>query len=110
MQPYTEKMDNVTEIINEFGVLVYILHLRCFTDWIVDTNARYNASISLICTVSLKIVILVGIFLANMTLQTILNCKKFCFLVKLKKEMQLENKGKIEEQENSEEPDSDEKS
>jgi len=53
LQPYTNKMDNVTEIINEFGVLAYIFHLRCFTDWLVDTNARYNAGISLISTVSL---------------------------------------------------------
>jgi hypothetical protein len=53
LQPYTSKEQNLTEIVNEVGVLAYILHLRCFTDWMTDTTAKNNAGISLIFVVTL---------------------------------------------------------
>jgi hypothetical protein len=78
LQPYTSREENWSEIINEMGVLGYIMHLRCFTDWVTDTNAKYNVGISLICVVSLEIGISVSFLLKNTTLQAILYGKKYC--------------------------------
>ena len=53
LQPYTSKEQNLREIVNEIGVLAYILHLRCFTDWVTDTTAKNNMGISLVFVVTL---------------------------------------------------------
>ena len=46
--PYLSYRQNVVEIINECGVLVASYHLFCFTEWISDTDRRYNMGYSLI--------------------------------------------------------------
>jgi len=89
-------MENVTEIVNEVCVLAYIMHLRCFTDWIVDTNIRHNVGLSLISTVSLQIVFMVAIILMNIILSAILYCKKYYSILKHKKEMKSKNEIVIE--------------
>jgi hypothetical protein len=91
LQPYTSKEENLTEIVNQLGVLAYILHLRCFTDWLNDTTAKYNAGISLIFLVTLQIVFLIGLLLRNTTLKAKLFGKKYLLLYKHWKAMKLKN-------------------
>ncbi len=81
----------MTEIVNEVGVLAYILHLRCFTDWLSDTTAKYNAGISLIFLVTLQIVFLVGLLLRNTTLKAKLFGKKYLLRYKHWKALKLKN-------------------
>ena len=78
LQPYISKEENLSEILNEMGVLVYILHLRCFTDWVTNPNAKYNVGISLIGVISLEIGISVCFLLKNVTLKVLLYGKKYC--------------------------------
>ena len=91
LQPYTSKEENFTEIVNELGVLAYILHLRFFTNWVTDVTVKYNAGISLICVVSLQIVICVSLLLKNFTLKAKLYGKKYYIRAKYSKEMKRKN-------------------
>ena len=87
LQPYTSKEENFTEIVNELGVLAYILHLRFFTNWVTDVTVKYNAGISLIFFVSLQIVICVSLLLKNTTLKAKLYGKKYYIRAKHLKAM-----------------------
>ncbi len=88
----------MTEIVNEVGVLAYIMHLRFFTNWVADITVKYNAGISLICVVSLQIVICVSLLLKKFTIKTKLYCKKYynrtkhLKVMKQKNELKKENK------------------
>ena len=101
LQPYTSKEENLTEIVNEVGVLAYILHLRCFTDWVTDTTANYNAGISLIFLVKLQIVFLIGLILRNTTLKAKLLGKKYLLRYKHWKAMKLKNEINNKKNQNS---------
>jgi hypothetical protein len=91
LQPYTSKEENLTEIVNEVGVLAYILHLRFFTNWVTDATVKYNAGISLICVVSLQIVFCVSLLLKNTTLKAKIYGKKYCIRAKHVKAMKQKN-------------------
>ncbi len=86
----------MTEIVNEVGVLAYILHLRFFTNWVTDITVKYNAGISLICVVSLQIVICVSLLLKNFTLKAKLYGKKYYNRTKHLKAMKQKNELKKE--------------
>ena len=59
------------------GVLAYIIHLRCFTEYVTDTDARYSAGISQICVITLQIAFSVLFLLRDFTHKAILNGKKY---------------------------------
>ena len=83
--PYSRKISNVQEVINEWTVLLASYHLLTFTEWVYDLELRYQLGWSVIATIILNV-----LFNASIMVSYLL---KTCY-VKLRKRYLLKQRAK----------------
>lgn len=52
-QPFVDKSLNTFSIIGELVITGYLIHIRCFTDWVPDPEARNIVGYSMMLMISL---------------------------------------------------------
>ena len=60
IRPYTNKVDNILELVNEFTYLIVYCHLICQTDFVQDIFGRQVMGWSLIALIVLNILVNFG--------------------------------------------------
>ena len=93
-QPFSSKLRNTVEILEECGIMIINYHVFCFTDFVTGGEIQHKVGYSLITCVALHLTLFLGGILISSIRSNIRKLSMYCYKREAKKMAKKHRPGK----------------